>query len=111
MKGSRPPSKWQGTVDGSLPLPAALYGVLVWPFLWGLTEQMTYHGYLVPRRWLESSLPHNLSAIQKCVARAVACSVGRQSGPKDFSDFARFGRVRQAPSQAFTLLKLRRSAR
>jgi hypothetical protein len=32
-----------------LPLPAALYGVLVWPFIWGLTEQMTYNGYLVPR--------------------------------------------------------------
>ncbi len=24
----------------SLPLPAALYGVLVFPFLWGVTEQM-----------------------------------------------------------------------
>jgi uncharacterized protein len=23
--------------------------VLVWPFLWGLTEQLTYNGYLVPR--------------------------------------------------------------
>jgi hypothetical protein len=34
---------------GPLPLPAALYGVLVFPFLWGLTEQMTYNGYLVPR--------------------------------------------------------------
>ena len=34
---------------GPLPLPAALYGVLVWPFIWGLTEQMTYNGYLVPR--------------------------------------------------------------
>ena len=32
-----------------LPLPAALYGVLVWPFIWGLTEQMTYNGYLLPR--------------------------------------------------------------
>jgi membrane protease YdiL (CAAX protease family) len=32
-----------------LPLPATLYGVLVWPFLWGLTEQMTYNGYLAPR--------------------------------------------------------------
>jgi uncharacterized protein len=32
-----------------LPLPAALYGVLVWPFMWGLTEQMTYNGYLMPR--------------------------------------------------------------
>jgi membrane protease YdiL (CAAX protease family) len=34
---------------GGLPLPAALYGVLVFPFLWGLTEQMTYNGYLLPR--------------------------------------------------------------
>jgi uncharacterized protein len=34
---------------GSLPLPAALYGVLVFPFVWGLTEQMTYNGYLLPR--------------------------------------------------------------
>jgi len=34
---------------GHLPLPAALYGVLVFPFLWGLTEQMTYNGYLLPR--------------------------------------------------------------
>jgi hypothetical protein len=30
-------------------MPAALYGVLVWPFIWGLTEQMTYNGYLVAR--------------------------------------------------------------
>jgi hypothetical protein len=30
-------------------MPAALYGVLVWPFIWGLTEQMTYNGYLAPR--------------------------------------------------------------
>jgi uncharacterized protein len=34
---------------GSLPLPAALYAALVWPFIWGLTEQMTYNGYLVAR--------------------------------------------------------------
>jgi membrane protease YdiL (CAAX protease family) len=34
---------------GGLPLPAALYGVLVFPFIWGLTEQMTYNGYLLPR--------------------------------------------------------------
>lgn len=34
---------------GPLPLPAALYGVLVLPFIWGLTEQMTYNGYLVSR--------------------------------------------------------------
>jgi hypothetical protein len=34
---------------GNLPLPAALYGVIVWPFIWGLTEQMTYNGYLLSR--------------------------------------------------------------
>ena len=34
---------------GQLPLPAALYGVLVFPFVWGLTEQTTYNGYLLPR--------------------------------------------------------------
>ncbi|HEX6964189.1 MAG TPA: CPBP family glutamic-type intramembrane protease [Gemmatimonadaceae bacterium] len=34
---------------GGLPLWASLYGVLVWPFIWGLTEQMTYNGYLLPR--------------------------------------------------------------
>jgi hypothetical protein len=34
---------------GPLPLPAALYGVLVWPFIWGLTEQLTYNGCLAPR--------------------------------------------------------------
>jgi membrane protease YdiL (CAAX protease family) len=34
---------------GGLPLWAALYGVLVFPFIWGLTEQMTYNGYLLPR--------------------------------------------------------------
>lgn len=32
-----------------LPLPAALYAVLVFPLLWGFTEQMTYNGYLAPR--------------------------------------------------------------
>lgn len=32
-----------------LPLPAALYGVLIFPLVWGITEQMTYNGYLAPR--------------------------------------------------------------
>jgi len=36
-------------LTGPLPLPAALYGILVFPFLWGITEQMTYNGYLLPR--------------------------------------------------------------
>lgn len=32
-----------------LPLLPALYAVLVFPLVWGLTEQMTYNGYLAPR--------------------------------------------------------------
>jgi hypothetical protein len=32
-----------------LPLPGALYGALVFPVIWGVTEQMTYNGYLLPR--------------------------------------------------------------
>ena len=34
---------------GGLPLPATLYALIVFPFIWGLTEQMTYNGYLVAR--------------------------------------------------------------
>jgi hypothetical protein len=33
----------------SLPGPATLYAALVFPSLWGLTEQMTYNGYVLPR--------------------------------------------------------------
>jgi membrane protease YdiL (CAAX protease family) len=52
---------------GRLPLPAALYGVLVWPFIWGLTEQMTYSGYLVPRFQV---LCRSTSVAVACVAFA-----------------------------------------
>jgi hypothetical protein len=52
---------------GSLPLPAALYGVLVWPFIWGLTEQMTYNGYLLPRFQV---LSRSTSVAVACVAFA-----------------------------------------
>jgi hypothetical protein len=34
---------------GGPPVWAVLYGVPVWPLIWGLTEQMTYNGYLVSR--------------------------------------------------------------
>jgi membrane protease YdiL (CAAX protease family) len=40
----RPPALYQ-----PLPLLPALYAVLVFPLIWGLTEQMTYNGYLTPR--------------------------------------------------------------
>lgn len=32
-----------------LPLWAALYGVLLFPLVWGITEQTTYNGYVLPR--------------------------------------------------------------
>lgn len=32
-----------------LPLWATLYGVIVFPLLWGVTEQTTYNGYVLPR--------------------------------------------------------------
>src|SRR5262249_1179627 len=32
-----------------LPLAPAIYGVLVFPAIWGLIEEMAYNGYLLPR--------------------------------------------------------------
>lgn len=43
-----------------LPAWATLYGVLVWPVIWGFTEQLTYMGYLFPR--LEVLTHHSLVA-------------------------------------------------
>ncbi|MER8382421.1 CPBP family glutamic-type intramembrane protease [Mesorhizobium sp. M1399] len=36
-------------IYGPLPLLPALYGVLIFPLVWGITEQTTYNGYLLPR--------------------------------------------------------------
>jgi hypothetical protein len=36
-------------VFGPLPLWAALYGVLVFPLIWGVVEQTTYNGYVLSR--------------------------------------------------------------
>jgi membrane protease YdiL (CAAX protease family) len=36
-------------INAPLPLLPALYSVLIWPLIWGFTEQMTYNGYLLPR--------------------------------------------------------------
>lgn len=42
---AKPPA----SIFAPLPLPAALYATLVFPVIWGVTEQMTYNGYLAPR--------------------------------------------------------------
>lgn len=47
----------------ALPAPALVYGVVVWPAIWGLTEQMTYNGYTLPR----------LQALSRRTAVAIAC--------------------------------------
>jgi len=36
-------------IFGHLPLLPTLYGIFVFPLLWGITEQTTYNGYLLPR--------------------------------------------------------------
>ncbi len=41
---TQPPSLFR-----PLPLLPAVYGALVFPLLWGVTEQTTYNGYLLPR--------------------------------------------------------------
>lgn len=37
-----------------LPLVPAFYALLIWPLIWGFTEQMTYNGYSLPRLQLLS---------------------------------------------------------
>lgn len=34
---------------GELPLWGAMYSIILWPVIWGITEQMTYMGYALPR--------------------------------------------------------------
>ena len=49
-------------VFAPLPLIPALYAVLVFPVIWGITEQTTYNGYILPR----------LQAVSGSTALAVA---------------------------------------
>ncbi|MDC4206022.1 MAG: CPBP family glutamic-type intramembrane protease [Candidatus Manganitrophus sp.] len=89
---------------GGLPLPAALYGVLVFPFIWGLTEQMTYNGYLVPRFQV---LCRSTSVAIAVVA--FAWSLQHAFMPLTFDTmFMAFRLLASAPSAVFeTLLYLR----
>jgi hypothetical protein len=45
------------SIFSPLPLPAALYAALVFPLIWGFTEQMTYNGYLATRIQVLSGTP------------------------------------------------------
>jgi len=89
---------------GGLPLPAALYGVLVFPFVWGLTEQMTYNGYLVPRfRVLSGSTGLAIAVV------AFAWSLQHSFMPLTFdAKFMVFRLLSSVPNSVFqTLLCLR----
>jgi uncharacterized protein len=47
-----------------LPLWAALYAVLVFPLVWGITEQTTYNGYVLPRfQALSGNTPVAVAAV------------------------------------------------
>jgi uncharacterized protein len=43
--GSTPPP----VLMGGVPAWAALYSLIIWPVIWGITEEMTYQGYSLPR--------------------------------------------------------------
>jgi len=47
-----------------LPFWASLYAVLIFPLLWGITEQTTYNGYALPRlQLLSGSTPFAVAAV------------------------------------------------
>jgi membrane protease YdiL (CAAX protease family) len=81
--------------------------VLVFPFLWGLTEQMTYNGYLVPRFQV---LGRSTSLAIVCVA--FAWSLQHAFMPLTFdAKFMAFRLLSSVPNtvfQAFLYLRLRR---
>jgi hypothetical protein len=92
---------------GSLPWPAALYGVLVFPFIWGLTEQMTYNGYLASRFQVLGR-----STSLAIVVVAFAWSLQHAFMPLTFDPkFMAFRLLSSVPNtvfQAFLYLRLRR---
>jgi membrane protease YdiL (CAAX protease family) len=91
---------------GQLPLPAALYGVLVFPFIWGLTEQMTYNGYLLPRFQVLGGTSLAIAVV------AFVCSLQHAFMPLTFdARFMAFRLLSSVPNtvfQAFLYLRLRR---
>lgn len=92
---------------GDLPLPAALYGVLVWPFIWGLTEQMTYNGYLLSRFQVLSRSTGLAIAIVAFVWSAQHVVMPLTFEPK-FMAFRLLSSVPNSLFQTFLYLRLRR---
>jgi hypothetical protein len=84
---------------GPLPWPAAFYGVLLWPLIWGLTEQMTYNGYLAPR----------FQVLCRSTGQATAWALQHAFMPLTFDPkFMAFRLLASVPNSVFqTLLYLR----
>jgi len=86
---------------------AGLYGALVWPFCSGLTEQMTYNGYLLP---LIQVLCRSTSVAVAMVA--FAWSMQHPFMPSTFdARFMAFGLLSSVPNaivQTLLYLRLRR---
>ncbi len=90
-----------------LPLPAALYGVLVFPFIWGMTEQMTYNGYLLPRFQV---LCRSTSCAIGCVAFVWSLQHAFMplTGDPKYMAFRLFSSVPNSVFQTLLYLRLRR---
>lgn len=89
---------------GQLPLPAALYGVFIFPLIWGLAEQMTYNGYLAPRFQV---LSQSMALAVVCVA--FAWSLQHSFMPLNFDgNFMIYRLLASIPNSLFqTILYLR----
>ena len=83
-----------------LPLVPALYAVLVFPAIWGLTEEMTYNGYLVPRFQILSR-----STVVAVAAVSFAWSFQHVVQPLTFDpDFMLYRLLAPLPFSAFACL-------
>jgi membrane protease YdiL (CAAX protease family) len=92
---------------GRLPLPAALYGVVVFPFVWGLTEQMTYNGYLLPR-WRVLFRSTSLSVALVSIVWSFQHAVMPLTFDPKFIVFRLFSPLPFAVFQTLLYLRLRR---
>lgn len=90
-----------------LPLWGVLYGVLVWPLLWGVTEQLTYNGYLLPR--LEALTGRPLFAAALVVAAWTFQHVAMPL--RDDATFLLYRALSPLPAVAFMVFLFRRGRR
>lgn len=98
-----------GAPDVFVPLPpwAALYAMLVFPLLWGITEQATYNGYLLPRLQVLSGSPA-LAVAAVALSWSLQHAVMPVSFPPSFMLYRALAPLPFATFQALMYLRLRR---